>query len=122
MQPQETGGFDFWHAASGMGGAVIGAGSTLLTWIIRAARLEPKIRADLQASISAAEQRVEDKVDSMAGHFNEYFEGIRRQQDEMKLNMEKEFVRKDDFREFRDEWREAMRDLKLSIANIVNKK
>lgn len=116
IQPQD-GGFDWWHAVSGMAGAVIGAASTLLTWIIRAARLEPIIRADFQEKLSAAEQRVEEKVEEMAGHFREYFDGIRRQQDEIKLNIEKEFVRKDDFREFREEFREEMREIKQIIAN-----
>ncbi len=77
--------------------------------------MEPNLRADFQTSINAAEQRVEQKVEEMTGHFHEYFEGIRRQQDEMKLSMEKEFVRKDDFKEFREEWREAVRDLKSMI-------
>lgn len=116
MQPQESG-FDWWHAASGMGGAIIGAGSTLLTWIIRAARMEPK----LSAEITAAEHRVEEKVEEMAGHFQEAFSGIRRQIDDHKLHTETNFVRKDDFKEFREEYRDDMRDLKQSIASIADK-
>jgi esterase/lipase len=114
MQPQDTGGIDWWHAVSGMGGAVVGAGSTLLTWIVRAARMEPKINAE----IKAAEHRVEGKMDEMVSHFQEAFAGIRRQIDDHKLHTETNFARKDDIREFREEHREDMREIKQMIANL----
>lgn len=117
MQPQDSGGLDWWHAMTGAGGGIIG---TFLTWFWRAARVEPTIRADFRNDINEAERRVEEKVESMTSHFREYFDGIRRQQDDLRLNVEEKFVRKDDFKEFRDEWREAVRDLKQSIQNIAN--
>jgi hypothetical protein len=116
IQPQDSG-FDWWHAASGAAGAIIGAGSTLLTWIIRAARMEPK----LSAEITAAERRIEEKMEAEVGHFQEAFAGIRRQIDDQKLHTEINFVRKDDFKEFRDEYRDDMREIKQSIASIASK-
>jgi esterase/lipase len=110
MQPPEAGGFDWWHAMTGAGGGILG---TFLTWFWRAARAEPK----LSAEITAAEHRVEEKVEEMTGHFQEAFAGIRRQIDEHKLHTETNFVRKDDFKEFREEYREDMRDLKQLIAS-----
>ena len=132
----ESGGFsfDFMHALSGVIGALLGAGTAVVTWIVNAARMEPKLRADFEKAITMAESRIEDKIeasekrkvekmDALVDQFREYFEGIRRQQDEMKLNLEREFVRKTDFkevfREFRDDLRKDFADLKTNVAKIV---
>ena len=115
MQPDTGGGFDWAHALSAFGGAIVGALLTIAGWLYRAGGKEPTMRLDFQRSLDEAEKRVETKVEDMTGHFHEYFEGIRRQQDEIKLSVERDFVRKDDFREFREEYRDDMRDLKAMI-------
>lgn len=133
MQGPEGSGFDWMHAASALGGAVFGALSAIGTFLYRAGGVEPTLRADFQKSIDAAEKRVEEKVDGMTGHFHEYFDGIRRQQDEIRLGMERDFVRKSDIkelrdeirgnlREFREENRSDMGELKRNISKILGEK
>jgi len=109
MQPQDTGGsgFDWPHAVSALGGAIFGAISSLAAWFWRVARIEPTIRADFQHDLGEAERRVEARIDGMGGHYQEYFEGIRRQYDDLRLEVEKDFVRRDDFNRMRSEDREA---------------
>jgi hypothetical protein len=118
MQPQETG-FDWWHALSGMVGATVGAGSTLLTWIIRAARMEPTIRAEIVAAEQRVEQKIDDKIDQEIGHFRETLSGMREKMNEIEREADREFVRKGDFADFRRENREDMRDLKNNVARIL---
>lgn len=103
MQPQESGSLDYWwHALTGAGGAGIG---TVLTWIWRAARVEPKLQLEiksaeerLEAKIQETERRVEtkieeakrhgeQKVEDEVGHFHEAFNGIRRQIDDLAKGM-----------------------------------
>lgn len=129
----EGGPFDWLHAASGLGGAVIGAIGSIGAFLYRAGGREPALRADFQKRVNDAEQRVEEKIEGMTGHFHEYFEGIRRQQDDIKLSMERDFVRKHDLkelreelrgdlREFRDENRDDMSELKRNISKILGEK
>lgn len=56
---------------------------------------------DMKASLAAAM----DNRELLVSQFHESFNGIRRQIDENKLHTEENFVRKDDFRDFRDEYR-----------------
>lgn len=133
MQGPDSGGFDWLHAASGIGGAILGALGSIGTLIYRAGSIEPTLRAEFKRDIDAAEKRVEEKIEGMTGHFHEYFEGIRRQQDDMRLAMERDFVRKhdlkelreelrSDLREFREENRDDMSELKQNIAKILGEK
>lgn len=129
MQPQETG-FDWWHALSGMVGATVGAGSTLLTWIIRAARMEPTIRAEIVAAEQRVEKATEDKIEELVGHFQEAFAAIRQQINTQALELERDFMRKRDYEALREEDRKAFErfqdryfkefdDLKRNISEIV---
>ncbi len=111
--------------ASGIVGAV--------GWIWKrgrnSARAEQAVKDDYNAKISALRDemrttmathalKVEDGNDLLVSQFKESFEGMRRQIDEHKFYTEKDFLKKEDFKEFRDEYREDMRDLKASIASI----
>lgn len=108
MQPQDTGGaFDWGHLVSGLGGGLLTAIAGALGWIYKAGGKEPALKAELQKSLVEAEIRVENKVDDMAGHFREAFDGIRRQIDEHKLHTVENFVRWPDFNRLRQEDREA---------------
>jgi uncharacterized membrane protein YccC len=118
MQPQETG-FDWWHALSGMVGAAVGAVSTLLTWIIRAARMEPTIRAEIVAAEQRVEQKIDDKIDEEIGHFRETLTALREKINDVERDSDREFVRKEDFTDFRSEYREDMRDLKNNVARLL---
>lgn len=123
-----------WHQISLQGGfsALSGAGGFLFglfRWGRKTAKDEQAVKDDYDGKIVALReemrkdmvahaQKVEDGSDLLVSQFKESFEGLRRQHDDHKLDVEKRFLLKDDFRDFRDEYREDMRDLKASIAGI----
>lgn len=73
---------------------------------------------DMRKALATHEATSAARVDGLVEQFKESFIGMRRQMDDDKLYTEREFMRKDDFRDFREEYREDMRDLKKSIADI----
>ena len=92
------------------------------------ARREQQVRDDYEGKIAQLSKEMREKMDELehvseakldllVEQFREAFSGIRRQIDDDRLHTEREFLRKD----FRDEYREDMRDLKQSIAEIANK-
>lgn len=108
MQPQDAGGgLDWGHLLSGLAGGVLTAIGQALGWIYKAGGKEPALKAQLEYSLNEAKIEVENKVDEMAGHFRESFEGIRRQIDEHRLHAAENFVRWADFNRLRQEDREA---------------
>jgi len=128
MQPQESG-FDLWHALSGGIGALVGAGSTLLTWIVKAARMEPSIRAEIVASEQRVEQKVSDKLEEEIGHFRDTLAGLREKINEV----EKQGLPRNEFNDYRreslaaferfqDRYFKEFDDLKRNIAEIVGRK
>jgi hypothetical protein len=134
MQPQDAGGsFEWGHVMSAFGGGIITAMGAAIGWIYNAGGKRPSLKIEFQKSLSEAEERIEakidiaeknaeSKVDDMAEKFQESFNGIRRQIDDNRLHTSENYVRKEDFREFRDEYREDMRDLKSNIAKILGDK
>lgn len=76
------------------------------------------LREEVRNDMASHAQKVEDGHDLLVSQFKESFEGIRRQHDEHKLDVEKRFLPKEDFKEFREEYREDMREIKASIASI----
>src|SRR6266852_4258852 len=114
MQPQEAG-FDWWHPVSGALGAIIGAASTLLPWIIGAARTKTKIAAYLAASekalgekIDAVERRNDMTIETEIGHFRETLVALRQQINDADRNS----VSRVDFANFRTEYHEDHRTLR----------
>lgn len=77
------------------------------------------VREEVRAEMTAHAQKVENGTDLLVSQFKESFDGIRRQIDEHRFYTEKDFMKKEDFRDFREEYREDMRDLKASIASIA---
>lgn len=77
------------------------------------------LREEVRKEMAAHVQKIEDGHDELVNHFEESFNGIRRQHDDHKLDVEKRFMLKDDFKDFREEYREDMRDIKTAIANIA---
>lgn len=111
---------------SSIGGLLFG----VWKWGRKSAREEHAVKDDYTTKINALREEVRTdmaahalKIDSgndlLVSQFKESFEGLRRQHDDHKLDVEKRFLLKDDFRDFREEYREDMRDLKASIAGIA---
>ena len=77
------------------------------------------LREEVRKEMAAHVQKIEDGHDELVNHFEESFNGIRRQIDEHRYYTEKDFLKKEDFKDFREEYREDMRDIKTAIANIA---
>lgn len=77
------------------------------------------LRDEMRASMNSYEKGASSRNDLLVAQFRESFEGIRRQIDKIQLDTEKDFMRKEDFKDFREEYREDMRNLKMSIAEIA---
>ncbi len=111
--------------ASGFGGMLVGAWK----WGQQTAKKEQAVKDDytkmvgdlreeVRTAMTAFAKDANNRNDALVDQFKESFDGIRRQIDEHRFYTEKEFLKKEDFRDFRDEYREDMRDLKASIAGI----
>ena len=77
------------------------------------------LREEVRNEMATHVRKIEDGHDDLVNHFEESFNGMRRQFDEHKYYTEKDFMKKEDFKDFREEYREDMRDLKASIAGIA---
>ena len=73
---------------------------------------------EMKAAIAADAHEQEIRLDELTEQVKENFTGMRRKIDDNRLLLEQQFVRKDDFREFREEYREDMRDVKRMISEI----
>ena len=112
--------------ASGFGGMILGAWQ----WGRSSAKKEQSVKDDYDTKIRALReemravmathaQKADDGKDMLTDQFKEAFDGLRRQMDEHRFYTEKDFMKKEDFRDFREEYRDDMRDLKASIAAIA---
>lgn len=104
---------------SGFGGFVVG----IWKWGRDSAKAEQAVKDDYEAKITGLREEVRKDMashvhksdarnDLLVEQFKESFEGIRRQIDDHRLHTETRFLPKDDFRDFREEYREDMRELK----------
>jgi len=109
---------------SGISGLIVGA----WRWGRSSAEAEQAVKEDYDTKISALRdetrtamvshvQKSDARNDLLVEQFKESFEGIRRQIDDHRLHTETRFLPKDDFRDFREEYREDMRELKAAIAS-----
>lgn len=116
MQPQETGGFDWLHVLTGLIGALFGGFSGMIAGVWRVARIEPTIRGDFERAVDTAEKRVEAKMTGATDHFDETLRGLREKINQVELGSERRFLLKDDFNDFREEYRQDIRDLKDRLS------
>lgn len=102
------------------GGAMISATGGWLVgiwrWGRKSAKDEQAVKDDYDGKIRALrdEMRVEakaadDRNELLVDQFKETLDGLRRQMDQNTLDTEKYFLRKDDFKEFREEYRQNTR-------------
>jgi hypothetical protein len=103
---------------SAIGGLIVGA----WRWGRQTALQELHTREDYDAKIAKAKATAEGRLDMLVGQFKETFAGLRRAIDDDRLHTEQNFVRKDDFKDFREEYRDDMRELKKQIAEISRTK
>jgi hypothetical protein len=125
-------GFEWFNAIISGISALVGAVSGIIAGTWRVAQIEPRLEKGFQARLSEAELEMRDKIalhekasmtrtEALVDQFRESFAGMRRQLDEHRLHTEQEFMRKEDFRDFRDEYREDMRELKESMKELAKR-
>ena len=125
--------FDWAHAWSAFGGAIAGAVSTVGAMLFRAGAKEPTMRLDFQKIITAAEERVEskidaaerrgeDKVETIVAQFHDTFASLRQKINDVELQTERGFVAKNDFDEFRTEYREDKNRMFEKLDKLLSHK
>jgi mevalonate pyrophosphate decarboxylase len=114
------------YAASSLVGGLVG----IWQWGRSSAKAEQSIKDDYdakivalrewaRASMSESEKSATARNELLVEQFKESFDGIRRQIDQLRLDTEREFMQKEDFREFRKEYREDMATLMKKIDHIT---
>jgi preprotein translocase subunit SecA len=110
---------------SAFGGLVIGAWKWGRNSVLHEQRLRDEFNDKMEAfskevrtAMANQQQAQEDRLDGLVDQFKETFVGLRRTIDQTALDNEKRFFPKDDFRAFREEYREDMRDLKKQVGAI----
>ena len=68
--------------------------------------------------IDDAELRIEQKVEEGTSMFDETLKGLRQKINDVELDTEKYFLRKNEFDDFRKEYREDTRDIKAMIRGL----
>lgn len=104
-------------AATGLAGLVIGA------WKFgrAGAKAEANLREELVAMIATQEKQAVARTELLVEQFRETLEGIRRQMDELRYYSEKRFLAKEDFAEFRAEYREDNRRMNDKLDALINR-
>lgn len=111
--------FEWMHVAIGLVSAIFGGGAGLVAGVWRVAHIEQKVRDDFKFCIDETKREIEDKVEALVGQFHDTFSALRQKINDVELGMEKNFVSKDGFNEFRREYREDMASLMKKIDHIT---
>jgi len=106
------------HVIFAGGGAIVGAVGGLIAGVWKVAHIEQDLRRDFGQDIAEATHEVGEKLSELASQFDETLKGLRQKINDVELETERRFLPKGDFDDFRNEYREDMRDLKDSIARI----
>lgn len=109
-------GLEWAHALAAIIGAVFGMVGSIFTGGWRLGRIESRLKLHFQEAINESEKRIEEKVSRTSEQFGETLKGIRQKINDVELDSERRFVAKDDFDDFRKEYREDIRDLKAILS------
>lgn len=120
---------DWTHIVAAIGAATVGAVGTWLVKVWRAGYSAGKkdegirtLRSEFQNAmtdaIAKSEERFEEKVEELVSHFQETFQGLRQKINNVELDTERYFLRKDSFDDFRTEYRDDMRILMEKVDRL----
>lgn len=104
------------HAVAAILGVVAGGASGIFSAGWWMGRIEARMKLHFQKSVTDSEKRIEDKVEQVAVGFDETLKGLRQKINDVELDAERRFLLKNDFNDFREEYREDMRDLKALVG------
>src|SRR5262245_23292685 len=109
------------HAALGVGGFAMGVGSTVFAcgrWVGRA---EERLKSEFKTALTESEKRIEEKVDEARTAFDETLRGLRQKVNDVEKDVVAKYLPREEFTDFRKEYREDMREIKASIAVIAQR-
>lgn len=81
-----------------------------------------KLREEVRKEMAAHAEKVEAGNNLLVTQFTETLNGLRRQQDEMRVYIEKRFLPKDDFRDWLKEYREDQRRTDTKLDRLLGMK
>lgn len=101
--------FDWAHLIVGLIGSLCGAAGGIFVGGWRLGRIEGKLKLHFQQEMSKCEQRIEEKLQRAVEPFGETLRGIRQKINDVELDSERRYLAKDEFGEFRQEYRDDMK-------------
>ena len=128
---------DWVRTAVSVGASLISGAIGMLAGVWRAGRASAKreqavkddydtkiiaIANEMRSNVATHEKASAARLDLLVDQFQESFNGLRRQIDSERLYTEREFLRKEDFKDYLREFREDMREIKAKIDSIANGK
>jgi hypothetical protein len=97
----------------GVVGGIYGAGR-------RSAEREQAIKDELRGDMKSLKEELMDSSSALIEQFRESFAGIRQKINDVELDAQKNFVSKDDFKEFREEYRENTNRIFDKLDKLAN--
>lgn len=124
--------WDWAHAVTATIGAAVGAATSIFTAGLRKGRSEGRseeqVKSHVEQSISAAEKRLEMKVDEARRAFDETLRGLREQinkvdkrMSDSELDAERRFLPREDFTDFVKEYREDRKEQRDDMKRLLDK-
>ena len=107
------------HVIIGIIGLIAGGAGGIFAGGWRMGRIEGRIKLHFQSSLAESEQKFLAKVEDETKAFEQTLLALRQKINDVELDTERRFLPRGDFDDFREEYREDMRDLKQSIAGIT---
>lgn len=132
MQAQDSG-FDWSHLLTWslgiVGGGISGLVGSAWRWGRAIDEKVSHVREEFQAEIASVKRSTDVRLDEFVDQVKETMEGTRRQIDDDRLNAERRFLTRDDFKTFLDEyrddrkeWKADFRELKQNISKIIGER
>jgi hypothetical protein len=109
------------HVIIGVIGLIAGGAGGIFAGGWRMGRIEGRLKLHFQTSLAESEQRFLTKVEDETHAFEQTLLAMRQKINDVEMDVVKNYVAKGDFDDFRLEYREDMRDLKKSIADMARK-
>ncbi len=119
MQPQDTSWFDWFHVLAAAIGGLFSAVILSARGVWKLSRIEKDIRKDFSQEVAEAVHEFREQHEDLAVKFEETLKAMRQKVNDVELDLQKNFVSKANFAEFRQEYRDDMREIKGAIAAIA---
>lgn len=106
--------------ATGLIGTAFGVVVGIFTAGWRFAKIEGRLTEQFRVDLEKAENEIEEKVKESTQTFDETLKGLRQKINDVELNSEKRFLQKEEFADFRAEYRQDIRRIFAKLENLPN--